>query len=70
MSRHFEWLAERNTRDMKWKKFLYRTVCRDGSFPVCTAPCCSECCDFDACFGEEGGESLLALARREADLMR
>jgi nitrogen fixation protein NifQ len=67
MERHFEWLAAKNARDMKWKKFLYRTICRDGSFPVCTAPSCAECCDFDGCFGEEGGESLLAVARRDAD---
>jgi nitrogen fixation protein NifQ len=67
MGRHFEWLASRNTRDMKWKKFLYRTICRDGSFPICTAPSCAECCDFDNCFGDESGETLLAVARREAD---
>ena len=65
MGRHFEWLASRNSRDMKWKKFLYRTICRDGSFPICTAPSCAECCDFGDCFGDEGGESLLAAARRD-----
>jgi nitrogen fixation protein NifQ len=68
MGRHFEWLASRNDRDMKWKKFLYRTICRDGTFPICTAPSCSECCDFDDCFGQEGGEKLLAVVRRKADL--
>jgi nitrogen fixation protein NifQ len=67
MERHFEWLAARNAQDMKWKKFLYRTICRDGSFPICTAPSCSECCDFDGCFGDESGESLLAAARLAAD---
>jgi nitrogen fixation protein NifQ len=60
MSRHFEPLASRNVRDMKWKKFLYRTICRDGSFPICTAPSCGECCDYDQCFGEEQGHSLVA----------
>jgi nitrogen fixation protein NifQ len=67
MERHFEWLAARNTRDMKWKKFLYRTICRDAAFPICTAPSCAECKDFDDCFGDESGESALAVARREAD---
>lgn len=67
MGRHFEWLASRNAHDMKWKKFLYRTICWDGSFPVCTAPSCAECTDFEGCFGDESGESLLAVARREAD---
>jgi nitrogen fixation protein NifQ len=70
MERHFEWLSSRNSRDMKWKKFLYRTICYDGSFPVCTAPSCSECCDFEGCFGDESGESLLAVARLEADRER
>lgn len=64
MGRHFEWLASRNTNEMKWKKFLYRAICRDGSFPVCTAPSCAECSDLENCFGDEGGESLLAAARR------
>jgi nitrogen fixation protein NifQ len=70
MERHFEWLASRNARDMKWKKFLYRTICYDGSFPVCTAPSCSECCDFGDCFGDESGESLLARARLAAEVVR
>jgi len=68
MGRHFEWLASRNEHDMKWKKFLYRTICRDDSYQICTAPSCSECSDFDNCFGDESGESLLAVARREAEL--
>jgi nitrogen fixation protein NifQ len=65
MGRHFEWLSSRNGQDMKWKKFLYRAICRDGSYPVCTAPSCSECSDFDGCFGDESGESLMARARRD-----
>ncbi len=64
MSRHFEGLAAKNGQDMKWKKFLYRTICRDEGFGLCTAPTCGECTDFGDCFGEEGGESLLAVQRR------
>lgn len=73
MSRHFEPLAVRNAQDMKWKKFLYRVICRDEGFSICTAPSCSECVDFDGCFGDESGESRLAVARRDgerADLAR
>jgi nitrogen fixation protein NifQ len=65
--RHFEPLAERNKADMKWKKFFYRTICRDDGYMLCAAPSCAECDDFDNCFGEEGGESLLAQARRSAE---
>ena len=67
MRRHFRVLAARNTQDMKWKKYLYRTICGDTGFSLCTAPSCSECVDFDACFGDESGESFLARARRRAD---
>jgi len=68
MARHFEPLARRNVRDMKWKKFLYRTICRDEGYTLCTAPSCSECDDFAECFGEETGESLLAAVRRAAEI--
>jgi nitrogen fixation protein NifQ len=59
MLRHFVTLAHRNDQDMKWKKFFYRMICRDDGFNMCVAPCCSECGDFDGCFGSESGESLL-----------
>ena len=64
MRRHFRRLAMRNSQDMKWKKFLYRLICADASYTLCTAPSCAECCDFEHCFGEETGESLLARVRR------
>jgi len=63
MRRHFAPLASRNTQDMKWKKFFYRMICRDEGFRLCAAPCCAECSDFKACFGDESGESLLARVR-------
>lgn len=68
MQRHFLVLATRNMRDMKWKKFLYRTICRDASYSLCSAPSCSECDDFETCFGEESGESFLARLRLAADI--
>jgi nitrogen fixation protein NifQ len=67
MNRHFKPLALRNNQDMKWKKFLYRMICADASFTLCTAPSCRECDDFDVCFGDESGESLLARIRRAAE---
>lgn len=60
MRRHFPRLAERNSQDMKWKKFFYRMMCSSSGFSLCLAPVCSECDDFDACFGPEDGEALLA----------
>jgi len=60
MMRHFVTLAHRNDQDMKWKKFFYRMICRDDGFNMCVAPCCSECGDFNICFGSESGVSILA----------
>jgi nitrogen fixation protein NifQ len=68
MGRHFRPLAARNSGDMKWKKFLYRMICRDAGYALCTAPSCSECIDFEACFGDESGESRLARTRRNGEL--
>jgi nitrogen fixation protein NifQ len=63
MQRHFAQLASRNTQDMKWKKFFYRMICREEGFRLCVAPSCSECADFNGCFGDESGESLLTRVR-------
>ncbi len=63
MRRHFAPLAEKNRGDMKWKKFLYRMVCGAEGFTLCTSPVCSECDDFQVCFGAEDGESRLARLR-------
>ncbi len=63
MQRHFAPLKERNSHDMKWKKFLYRTICRDEGYGFCAAPTCGECDDYQICFGDEAGESLMSLAR-------
>jgi nitrogen fixation protein NifQ len=68
MQRHFAPLALRNNQDMKWKKFFYRMICSDDSYRLCLAPSCSECCDFDGCFGDESGESLLARVRLQFEV--
>lgn len=65
MTLHFAPLASRNRSDMKWKKFFFRTICRDDDYALCTAPSCGECSDFDNCFSEETGESFLAQLRRQ-----
>lgn len=67
MQTHFAPLAARNTNDMKWKNFFFRLMCGDAGYALCAAPSCSECSDFDVCFGDESGMSLLAKTRRKAD---
>jgi nitrogen fixation protein NifQ len=60
MYRHFPRLVARNRQDMKWKKFFYRMICSSTGYTMCVAPVCSDCDDFDQCFGPEDGDSLLA----------
>lgn len=67
MSSYFAPIARRNSSDMKWKKFFFRLICRDAAYTLCTAPSCGECCDYDNCFNEETGESLLAHLRRSSE---
>lgn len=67
MGDHFAPLARRNRSDMKWKKFFFRSICRDGGYTLCSAPSCGECSDFDNCFSEETGESFLAHLRRDSE---
>lgn len=53
MARWFPQLAERNHRDMKWKKFLYKQLCDKAELSICRAPSCSVCTDYVVCFGPE-----------------
>ncbi len=68
LARHFAPLAARNTRNMRWKRFFYRALCESDGFVMCTTPVCTECRDFDLCFGDESGESRMAERRREVTL--
>jgi len=65
LARHFGPLAARNTKNMRWKRFFYRALCESDGFVMCTTPVCTECRDFDLCFGDESGESRMAERRRE-----
>ncbi|HVQ72601.1 MAG TPA: nitrogen fixation protein NifQ [Bradyrhizobium sp.] len=65
LGRHFGPLAARNTRNMRWKRFFYRALCESDGFVMCTTPVCTDCRDFDLCFGDESGESRMAERRRE-----
>jgi nitrogen fixation protein NifQ len=67
LHRHFHALAVQNGKDMKWKKFFYRTLCQRDGILVCKAPNCEVCEDVQLCFGGEEGEPLAAL---QATLLR
>ncbi|MEI9413999.1 nitrogen fixation protein NifQ [Mesorhizobium sp. Cs1321R2N1] len=68
LATHFPTLAAGNTRNMKWKKYLYRMLCEAEGFSLCTAPSCRQCSDFESCFGSEEDESCLARIRNDIDL--
>ncbi len=53
MTQNFPALAARNTRDMKWKKFLYKQLCDREGVVVCRSPSCEVCVDYRKCFGPE-----------------
>jgi len=50
---NFPELAAKNTRDMKWKKFIYKQLCEAEGVYVCRAPSCDVCIDHAGCFGPE-----------------
>jgi nitrogen fixation protein NifQ len=50
MHTHFQGLAAKNDRDMKWKKFLYKQLCEREGIIACPAPTCDECAHFSDCF--------------------
>jgi len=53
MHEYFRPLAERNDRDMKWKKFLYKQLCEKEGIYTCRVPTCEGCIDYAGCFGPE-----------------
>lgn len=50
---NFPRMAKRNVQNMKWKKFIYKELCRTEGIFVCRAPSCDVCKDYDDCFGPE-----------------
>ena len=53
MASYFTPLANRNVRDMKWKKFFYRELCAREGLTLCRSPNCGVCADQAHCFGPE-----------------
>ncbi|WFU39765.1 nitrogen fixation protein NifQ [Bradyrhizobium sp. CB82] len=65
LARHFAPLAAQNIKNMRWKRFFYRRLCEEEGLVMCTTPVCTQCNDFNHCFGEETGESRMAERRRD-----
>lgn len=50
---NFPVLAQKNDKDMKWKKFLYKQLCETEGLYLCRAPSCEVCIDYSKCYGSE-----------------
>jgi len=50
---NFPRLAERNVRNMRWKKFFYKQLCEQDGGYVCRSPSCEKCPTYHDCFGDE-----------------
>jgi nitrogen fixation protein NifQ len=66
LDRHFPALAAKNTRNMRWKKFLYRALCEAEGFSMCPSPTCDSCAEFDLCYGDESGASQIVRNNRKS----
>jgi nitrogen fixation protein NifQ len=68
LMRHFRPIAGRNGNNMRWKRFFYDMLCEDDGSVMCTTLECTQCNDFELCFGDESGESRIADRRRQVTL--
>lgn len=55
LRRYFTALYDKNTGNMKWKKFFYKQLCERAEVNLCRAPSCQVCTDYVECFGSEDG---------------
>lgn len=53
LQRNFSRLYEKNSGNMKWKKFFYKQLCDRAEVRLCQAPSCGVCNDYQQCFGPE-----------------
>ncbi|WP_461372315.1 nitrogen fixation protein NifQ [Candidatus Aquicultor sp.] len=52
---YFKPLFDKNSQNMKWKKFFYKQLCELEGISVCKSPSCGVCIDYLQCFGPEDG---------------
>jgi len=57
MGECFPGLRERNSGNMRWKKFFYRQLCERSGVSACRSPSCDRCSEYDLCFEPRGPAS-------------
>ncbi|AYD66343.1 MAG: nitrogen fixation protein NifQ [Achromobacter sp.] len=50
LARHYPGLVMRNTRNLRWKKFLAYSACEHAGLPPSAAPGCPQCEDHGICY--------------------
>ena len=68
LGRHFSRLADKNVRNMRWKKFLYRAMCEAEGFTMCPSPTCDSCTEFSICYSDDSGASALVRNSRRVEV--
>lgn len=53
LNENFPTLAEKNTKNMKWKRFFYKQLCDAEGIYVCRSPSCEVCADYQVCFSPD-----------------
>jgi len=51
--RHLPTLAEANSQNMRWKRYLFKQACDLNGGVMCKSPSCGDCSDYDLCFAPE-----------------
>ena len=50
LTENYPELVAKNTADMRWKRFFYRSLCENGGDYVCKAPNCVDWSSYSECF--------------------
>ncbi|MEZ4600412.1 MAG: nitrogen fixation protein NifQ [Syntrophotaleaceae bacterium] len=50
--RHLPSLADANSQNMRWKRYLFKQVCDLNGGVMCKSPNCGDCADYPLCFPE------------------
>lgn len=66
----FTALHDKNTGNMKWKKFFYKQLCVREEINVCRSPSCQVCDEYQKCFGPEDATGALSAVSDTASKMQ
>ena len=56
---NFPRLAAQNSKNMRWKKFLFKKLCEGEGLYICRAPTCEECHERSSCFAVDVNKKVM-----------